>query len=637
VAKRRFILGTAGHVDHGKTQLVSRLTGWDTDRLKEEKERGISIELGFAPLPLDPETMMGVVDVPGHERFVRQMVAGACGIDLAMLLVAADEGVMPQTKEHLEVLSSLHIASGVVVISKVDLATEEMLSIVKDEVAELVEGTFLEKAPIVGTSAKTGAGIDALKKTLLDLTRQIKERGRDGPFRLAVDRVFHIQGIGVVVTGSGYSGSVAVGDSLELLPSMKAVRVREIQSFGEKREQGYAGERLAIALQGAKLEEVSRGDMLVTPSTFVVSSVFDARIHVAEYAPFDLKHRERVRVHHGAVEVLGRVVLLEGDEIRSGENGLVQLRLESSIVGSEGDYFIIRKYSPTRVLGGGRIIEPRSSRHRRRDPSVLESLWLRESGGPTEKLFQTVEAAGLHGTREDTADVNAVTALQQESKVSVIDGVIFARSVLAALADRVSALATEYAATHPLRYGIDKEELRQKVRFPHPTPLFNSVLEELSRIRPLFVRDNRVRSDSETIELSKDLAQEISRLETLIKNAGLHFHRHSEIETGWKGRSVLQDALQFLKEDGRICRLGDDGYVHADAIDSCVEAIRGWFDSHDGLAVADLKDLFGITRKHAIPLLEYLDQARITVRDGNLRRKGRGLDGGMGKTPGGRD
>jgi selenocysteine-specific elongation factor len=609
-------------VDHGKTELVGRLTGWNTDRLKEEQERGISIELGFAPLPLDSETMIGVVDVPGHERFVKQMVAGACGIDLAMLLVAADEGVMPQTKEHLEVLRSLHIATGVIVISKVDLATEEMLSIVKEELGDLVKGTFLENAPIIETSAKTGEGIDTLKRTLLDLTRRIEQRGSSGPFRLAVDRVFHIQGIGVVITGSGYSGSVSVGDSLELLPSRKTVRVREIESFGEKREKGFAGERLAIALQGAKLEEVSRGDMLVTPSAFATSSVFDARVHLAGYASFEMKHRERVRVHHGAMEVLGRVVLLEGDVLHSGESGLVQLKLESPIVASEGDYFILRKYSPTRVLGGGRVVDPCAPRHRRRDPAVLENLRLRESGGPTEKLLQTVEAAGLLGKKEESVDTDAAKALGREGRIVIIDGVIFARSALSALADRLGALAAEYAATHPLRYGIDKEELRQKVRFPHPTPLFNDVLEELSKTNPLFVKDNRVRAGTRTVELEQGLAQEIDRLEAVVRKAGLLFPNVTDLESGWRGRSPLQDALQFLKENGRIVRVGDAGYVHAEAFEACVQTLRGWFEGHEDLAVGDLKELFGVTRKHAIPLLEYLDRMGITIRSGNVRRRG---------------
>ncbi len=258
MAKRRFILGTAGHVDHGKTELVKRLTGWDTDRLKEEKERGISIELGFAPLPLGPDTMVGIIDVPGHERFVRQMVAGAGGIDLAMLLVAADEGVMPQTTEHLEVLKSLRISSGVVVISKIDLATSETLALLREDIAQLVKGTFLERAPVVGTSARTGEGVEELKTTILGLASGIEERDRSGPFRLAVDRVFHVQGIGVVVTGSGYSGSVSVGRRARIsFPERNRSESGRVQSFGDKREQGYAGERLAIALQGVKLTDVA--------------------------------------------------------------------------------------------------------------------------------------------------------------------------------------------------------------------------------------------------------------------------------------------------------------------------------------------------------------------------------------------
>lgn len=625
MARRRFILGTAGHVDHGKTQLVIRLTGHDTDRLKEEKERGISIELGFAPLPLGPDTMIGVVDVPGHEKFVKHMVAGAGGIDLAMLLVAADEGVMPQTKEHLEVLRSLHIAAGVVVISKVDAVTADMLPLVREEIAELVEGTFLESAPVIETSAKTGAGIEALKATLLELTRGIEERDRTGPFRLAVDRVFHVQGIGVVVTGSGYSGTVKVGDSLDLLPSKKTVRVREIQSFGEKREEGYAGERLAIALQGVKLDDVSRGEMLVTPSTFAATILLDARLHVARYAALELRHRERVRVHHGAREVLGRVALLEADELRTGGSGFAQLHLESPIVAAEGDYLIIRKYSPTRVLGSGRILDTRARRHRRRDPAVLENLKLRETGSPAERVLQAVEAAGLKGQSESGLDPDALRSLADEGAVAVIDGVAFSRRVIGRLADRAVSLASEYVEAHPLRYGIDKEELRQKLAFPHGPSLFNSVLERLSRTSPLFVRENRVRAGSAEITPPPGLAGEIARLEDIIRRAGLAFPRHGEIVSQWGGSGDLAEALLFLRDTGKVIRIGGDGYLHRQALAGCVEALRGWFEGHPELAVGDLKELFGVTRKHAIPLLEYTDEKKITVRQGNSRRRGPAL------------
>lgn len=625
MAKRRFILGTAGHVDHGKTELVKRLTGWDTDRLKEEKDRGISIELGFAPWPLDSETMVGIVDVPGHEKFVKQMVAGAGGIDLAMLLVAADEGVMPQTREHLEVLRSLQVASGVVVISKIDLATAETLTLLEEEIAQLVKGTFLEQAPVVGTSARTGDGLEELKQTLLGLTGGIKERDRSGPFRLAVDRVFHVQGIGVVVTGSGYSGTVSVGDSLQLLPAVKTVRVREIQSFGEKRERGYAGERLAIALQGVKLTEADRGDMLVTPSAFPVSSLIDARLRIAEYADLALKHRERVRIHHGAREVLGRVVLLERDALLSGESGFAQLVLEAPIVGSEGDHFIVRKYSPTRVLGGGRIVDPRAGRHRRRDPVVLEHLRLKESGEPAEKLMREVDTAGVSGVKKTELDAGVLKTLEERDLVSVIGGIVFAKSALAALAARVSALAEEYERAHPLRYGIDKEELKQKLRIPHPAPLFNNILEELARGAPLYIRDSRVRSGSRSVELAGELRDEIDRLEVVIKQAGILFLRLPEIQAAWKGRSALADALQFLRDAELVKRVGEDGYLHSESYLACVEALKTWFRKHESLGVADLKALFGVTRKHAIPLLEFFDSARVTIRVENVRKKGPAL------------
>ena len=627
MAKRRFILGTAGHVDHGKTELVKRLTGWDTDRLKEEKERGISIELGFAPLPLGPDTLVGIIDVPGHEKFVRQMVAGAGGIDLAMLLVAADEGVMPQTTEHLEVLKSLRIASGVVVMSKIDLSTSDTLALLREEIAQLVKGTFLERAPVVGTSAKTGEGIEELKKTILDLVSGIAERDRSGPFRLAVDRVFHVQGIGVVVTGSGYSGTVSVGDSLQLLPGEKPVRVREVQSFGDKREHGYAGERLAIALQGAKLTDANRGDMLVTPSAFVASSLIDARIQIAESGNLDLKHRERVRVHHGAMEVLGRVALFGRDVLHPGEDGFAQLQLEAPIVGVEGDHFILRKYSPTRVLGGGRIIDSRAARHRRADPAVLDQLQKKESGDPAEKLAQAVEAAEARGVREASLDAAVLKTLEERGLVATIGGVVFARSALAELAGRVSALVEDYQKMHPLRYGIDKEELKQRLRIAHPTPVFNSLLEALARMTPLYIRDNRVRSGTPHAELPGELRDEIGRLDALVKKTGLFFPRFSEIQAEWKGRSPLSDALQFLRDENLLKRVGEDGYVHAEAYAECVRAVGLWLAKHDSLGVGDLKEIFGMTRKHAIPLLELLDADKITVRDGNVRRKGPALGG----------
>lgn len=622
---RRFILGTAGHVDHGKTELVKSLTGWDTDRLKEEKERGISIELGFAPLRLGDDTIIGIVDVPGHERFVKNMVAGAGGIDMAMLVIAADEGVMPQTREHMEVLRSLSVSTGVVAVSKIDLAGDDLAAMVMDDVAELVRGTFLEDAPVVTTSVKTGEGLGELKKVLRGLTEKVPSRDATGPFRLAVDRVFHKQGIGVVVTGSCYSGTLSIGDGLELLPSKKPVRVREIQSFGEGRETGYAGERLAIALQGIKPPDVGRGDMIVTPSKFVVSYMLDARLHIAVYGKFRLKHRERVRIHHGAREVLGRVVLLEQEELRSGDSSLVQMRLEKPIVAGEGDFFVVRKYSPARVLGGGRIIDPRAAKHRLRDPAAVRNLRLAEGGDPKEKLIKAVENTGLNGVDKNEFDEGEVRELIEAGDIMAIEGRLFHRTSVQELGEEICELARAYVAAHPLRIGIDKEELRQKVRFPHPAPLFNRVLEAIGRFRDIRIIDNRVRTDSGEAQLPPELSAELDRLERIIKESGLLFQRQSDIAKRWGGTSNFSDAFQYLRGKGVVHKIAEDGYVHQEHLSSCVRRLIEWFDENATLSVPEFKDLFGLTRKHAVPLLEHLDAAKMTVRRESVRVRGPNL------------
>lgn len=618
---RHFILGTAGHVDHGKTRLVTRLTGWDTDRLKEEKARGISIELGFAPLKLDDETMIGIVDVPGHERFVKNMVAGAGGIDLAILVIAADEGVMPQTREHLEVLRSLSIGYGVVVITKSDLATDTR-PIIKEDISILIENTVLQDAPVIETSVVSGEGIDTLKQTLKQVTQAIPERDRSGPFRLAVDRVFHKQGIGVVVTGSCYSGRVAIGDSLQLLPAEKNVRVREIQSFGEKKNEGHAGERLAMALQGGKLDEVQRGDMLVTPSTFAVSFMVDARIRVAAYADFKLKQRERVRVHHGAREVLGRVHLLECDELGSGDEGLVQLRLEKPIVAGEGDRFVMRKYSPSRVLGGGRIIDPRPRKHRSGDRDVVDALNVIEVGSPEERLIKQLRTSGLAGLTIDRLERPLVQRMVDHGTVIVIDKIAFLPEALRELHDAVHRLSMEYTAKYPLRYGVDKEELRQRVGAGHSTSVFNKMLEWIANSGEIFTRGNLVRAGSRDVELSKDMTRDVADLESLVEGKSFDMARLSELREGWRGRSELVGCLQFLKDAGRIEKVGEDFYIHNKWIDECVQRLHAWFATHSTIAVPQFKELVNVTRKQAIPLLEYLDASRYTARRDNVRIAG---------------
>ena len=623
--KSRYILGTAGHVDHGKTELVRALTGVDTDRLKEEKARGISIELGFAPLPLGDDIMIGIVDVPGHEKFVKQMVAGAGGIDLAILVVAADEGVMPQTQEHMEVLRSLSVEHGAVVLTKSDLSSDDMTLLLEDEVQQLVAGSFLEGAPIVKTSAKTGEGIDELKALLRELASKVAPRDVAGPFRLAIDRVFGKQGIGSVVTGSCYSGTVSVGDKLMLLPSEKEVRVRELQSFGEKREQGFAGERLAIALTGRKLTDIERGEMLVTPDNFEVSYMVDARVRVAAYAAFELKQRERVRVHHGAREVLGRVVILDADKLESGEEGLVQLRLETPIVAGENDYFVIRKYSPSRVLGGGRVIVPRAAKHKRNDEKVIANLQMLEKGDPTERLHSTIRAAGLAGAARKGHDPETVATLIDRGEVIDIDKQLFDRTAIEQLIADVRTFANEYVKQFPLRAGIDKEELRQRLSFPHAPPMFNRVLEHIAQDSDIFVRDYHVRVGDSEVSLSAEAKRDIEQLVGVVRAAGVQFPKREDVQAQWRGTIDFDEAVQYARDRGWLHRIGD-GLIDKHSLENCVDELRKWFDAHAELSVAEFKDLLGMTRKHAIPLLEYFDEHRMTARRENTRVRGPRLD-----------
>jgi selenocysteine-specific elongation factor len=623
-AARHFILGTAGHVDHGKTELVRALTGHDTDRLKEEKDRGISIELGFAPLRLADDVFVGIIDVPGHERFVRQMVAGAGGIDLAMLLVAGDEGVMPQTREHLEVLRALGIRHGVVVVSKSDLATDDMRPILADDIAELVRGSFLEAAPVVYASARSGAGLDDLREALTRLALQIDNRDASGPFRLAIDRVFHQKGIGVVVTGSAYSGRVAVGDELDLLPAGARVRIREIQSFASKRTDGVAGERLALAVHGVKLDEVSRGDMLTTPGRFVASERVDVRIALALADDPALKNRERIRIHHGARELLGRVVLLEADALRAGESSLAQLRLESPMVAGDGDRFVVRKYSPPRVVGGGVVIDARAEAHRRGDASVLDRLRVREQGDPETVLSRAAQRAGMTGLPEADLDATAAGALCERGELIVVAGRAFHRDALDDLATRAVDMATAHQRTHPLQWGIGKEELRQRLSFPHPPALFNRVVETLAVSNSLFVRHDRVRAGSEELELPAASRAALARLEAAILDAGVAFPSRADLEARWPSDLRLVDGLQILRDRERIVEVGE-GVIHAEALAGCVETVRRWFDEHEAMSVADFRDGLGVTRKHAVPLLELLDARRVTLRRGDIRVAGSAL------------
>jgi len=628
VSERHLILGTAGHVDHGKSALIKALTGTETDRLKEERERGISIELGFAELPLDGGITLGVVDVPGHERFVRQMVAGAGGVDLALLVVAADEGVMPQTVEHLEILQSLGVRGGVVAITKTDLVDQTLVEVVAEEVRDLAAGTFLEDRPLVPVSAVSGAGLDDLRRELREQAAAVPERGGEGPLRLPVDRIFTLPGAGVVVTGTCWSGEVRVGDTLVLEPGGRKVRVREVQSHGRDVPVGRSGMRLALALHGVKRDEVARGDQVAAPGACTVTRRLDARVHLVPHFRGVMKHRSRVHVHHAGREVLGRVVLLDAEQL-SHDSGtttaLVQLFLEEPLVARPGDRFVLRFYSPLDTMAGGRILAvdpPRRKRFREED---LRELAVLEEGRPEEIFLQRLAEAAGEGLpaagNEAFADLDPVLVVGKR---------LYHRDWARRTADAVAALLAKVVAERPLRGGVPREEARRKVGFPGGAAEWAALCAAIGPEAGWEVAGDRIVPRGGLV-LPDALQRTVDAVEAWLREAGLV----------WPGEAALTDAvpevaasgyrpdefLRYLQARGCAVAVTPDYPVHADALADLRRRLAERFAAQPRLSFADFRDLSGLSRKLGIPLLEYLDSVGWTRRDGDERIPGPNLEG----------
>jgi selenocysteine-specific elongation factor len=625
---RTLILGTAGHVDHGKTALVQALTGIDTDRLEEEHRRGISIELGFAHLELGDDLRLGVVDVPGHERFVRQMVAGAGGMDLAMLLVAADEGVMPQTREHLDVLELLGVPAGLVVITKIDLVERELQDVVAAEVEDLVEGSFLEGSPLLRVSARTGEGLDALRAALADLARGAPEKRRRGDFRLPVDRVFAMPGAGVVVTGTAWAGRVTVGQALRLLPSGVAVRVREVQSHGRHVEEAGAGERVALALHGVKKEDVARGDQLVAGGAWTPSSVLGVRVAAiaGPGGPFRLGQRARFHVHHAACEVLGRLDLLETNALDAGESGLARLLLESPLVARPGDRLVLRSYSPMVTVAGGIVLEPHPPARQRRADARAWLQRLEEAGierwpvlralasGPRGMVKREVlDAYGMLGRDLDEAARDLEAAVADGLLVDVGERVFAAEVLDRAVADALAKLRAHQEQA-PLTPGLAKEELRQALGLRTSPQAFSHLLAHWTRRHPLFVLDDRVRADSAAPELTADQSEGLQRLKHAVA-AAAPIYQATDVELRSPEMSLLASAGEVVKLGGRLV-------IARDRLDDIIAKAAEHFAHSEVLEVADVKAWTHASRKYVVPLLEWLDGHEITRFEASGRRKG---------------
>ena len=639
------VIGTAGHVDHGKTWLIRALTGQDTDRLPEEKRRGISIDLGFAEFVLPSGRRAGIIDVPGHERFIKNMVAGVTGIDLVLFVVAADEGVMPQTREHLQILELLGVESGVVVLTKVDLVDDEWLRLVEDDVRSELAGSFLAQAPLVAVSAKTGQGLDRLTAVVDEMLPRVRRRPDDAYVRLPIDRVFTVAGFGTVVTGTLVAGRIRPEDRLEMQPGGFQVRVRQVQVHGRRVEQAEAGQRTAVNLVGVDADRLSRGQVLVTPGTQPAVDTLAAACRLLDDTPRPLKSGTRVRFHIGTSEVLGRVVLLDRDLLEPGQRGFIQFKAETPVVAARGDRFIIRSYSPLRTIGGGVVLDP-GRRHRRRRAESLDLLATLDQGDlgaiAAAELDREPGPVDLDSlARRLNVPPHRVQRLLPDlaGRVVVLDGppaaasgqvsgggLVVSAAVLERLSHRVVEAVSAFHRQWPVRPGVPRERLRADV-LPETEPrVFAAVLDHLAGRGLIEVEGEVVRLPGHRPRLDGRLQEALDTFQARWRQAGAAPPSPAEVarELGL-APDQWRPLVDMLVSDGRWVRVAEDFYLDAGVYQRMVEAVRGLLAARGGATVAEIRDVLGTSRKYVVPFLEHLDQRRVTRRVGDLRQlAGRG-------------
>lgn len=629
------ILGTAGHIDHGKTTLVKALTGINTDRLKEEQERGITIELGFAHLDLPSGIRVGVVDVPGHERFVKNMVAGATGMDLVALVIAADEGVMPQTREHMEICQLLGVKKGLVVLTKTDLVDQEWIELVTEDVKEFVAGTFLEDAPILAVSSTTGSGLDRLVSAMDAIAQGIPERRTGGPYRLPVDRVFTVKGFGTVVTGTSVSGEIRLGDEITVYPKGLSARIRGIQTHGAAADEARPGVRTALNLQGIDREEIQRGDVVATPDSLRPSQLLDLRFLYLKSAGRPLRHRSPVRFHSGTAEVMGRI-LLSSDEVNPGDETYAQIMLEAPVAVLPGDHYVIRSYSPIHTIGGGRVLNPLPRKRKRTRPELWEEMKVLDTGLPGELVVYNLENAGVRGLapREisirtglfgKTLERNLNELLSAHAIIQFEgDGRRYlARSTYDALLEMGRSLLAAYHRENPLVPGIPKEELKTRIFQRNPDPrLFQKVLAELVESGIAVMDRDLVRLSTHEVALGEEDEAVKGTIETIYRNRGLEPPSRDEAIAQVKGSpQTAGQILDLLVRNGVLVKVKDDLLFHRETMDRLQTRLVKFLREKGELGITDFRDLTGgVSRKYMIPLLEYFDAMKVTLRVGDKRR-----------------
>ena len=628
---KNIIVGTAGHIDHGKTTLIKALTGRNTDRWEEEQRRGITIDLGFTYFDLKNGDRVGIIDVPGHEKFINNMVAGVVGMDLVLLVVAADEGIMPQTREHMDILGLLGIKKSILVINKCDLVDEEWLELVEEEIQEELEGTFLEGAPVVKVSAATGQGLDELTDTIQQLmSDEVVAKDTQTIPRLPIDRAFTLSGFGTIITGTLISGTITREDVLEMYPIGKECKIRNIQVHGQNQDKCYAGQRVAINLSNVKKKEIRRGCVLAPKNSMKNTDLLDVKLTVLEDSMRILTNHERLHLYTGTSEILCRAVLLDKEQIGPGEEGLVQLRLEEEIAVKRGDRFVVRFYSPMETIGGGIVLEPNPVRKKRFDAQAIEELKKKESGSLGDVMeLQIKEHGDTMITLAELAQVMAhsVDELQEDLEELEESGTIFVfpmkkdtylwhRDSEFAVRQKIEETLQKYHSEHPYRYGMKKAEIHNTFLKKIKPNIFDAYIERMTEENVYGRREEYLSLPGYEVPKDAMYLQTEKLIEDTFEKAGYDFVRFSEIDFGKIPRQTAEDVVLMMIDEGKVLRINEEMFTMKHLMDEAKEKIQNHLKEENLITIAQVRDMFSTSRKSAKPILEYMDSIKVTKKTG---------------------
>lgn len=628
---KNIIVGTAGHIDHGKTTLIKALTGRNTDRWEEEQRRGITIDLGFTYFDLKNGDRVGIIDVPGHEKFINNMVAGVVGMDLVLLVVAADEGIMPQTREHMDILGLLGIKKSILVINKCDLVDEEWLELVEEEIQEELEGTFLEGAPVVKVSAATGQGLDELTDTIQQLmSDEVVAKDTQTIPRLPIDRAFTLSGFGTIITGTLISGTITREDVLEMYPIGKECKIRNIQVHGQNQDKCYAGQRVAINLSNVKKKEIRRGCVLAPKNSMKNTDLLDVKLKVLEDSMRILTNHERLHLYTGTSEILCRAVLLDKEQIGPGEEGLVQLKLEEEIAVKRGDRFVVRFYSPMETIGGGIVLEPNPVRKKRFDAQAIEELKKKESGSLGDVMeLQIKEHGDTMITLAELAKVMAhsvdelkeyLEELEESGTIFVFpmkkDTYLWHRDSEFAVRQKIEETLQKYHSEHPYRYGMKKAEIHNTFLKKIKPNIFDAYIERMTGENVYGRREEYLSLPGYEVPKDAMYLQTEKLIEDTFEKAGYDFVRFSEIDFGKIPRQTAEDVVLMMIDEGKVLRINEEMFTMKHLMDEAKEKIQNHLKEENLITIAQVRDMFSTSRKSAKPILEYMDSIKVTKKTG---------------------